>query len=88
MPAVDTSNIDEKLSGLDAQLKAPAEMADGRADEVGDKADKAMEAFLGGEGGTGRGQDELGEEEQRLLQMVSSLRARCNDSTCQFPIVL
>lgn len=71
VPAVDTSNIDEKLSKLDRLGTDPEELAAARVDAVGDKAAKAMEAFLGGEGRAGRGQDELGEEEERLLQMVS-----------------
>ncbi len=68
--AVDTSNIDERLSKLGRLGTDTAEIAVARADAVGDEAAKTMEAFLGGEGGAGRGQDELGEEEERLLQMV------------------
>lgn len=75
---VGESHVHKKLSDLDALLKAPAEADVERADEAGDQAHKAMEAFLGGAGG-GAGwkenntlrQDELGEEEERLLQMVS-----------------
>jgi len=77
VPAVDISSIDEKLSKLDGLVTNPAEIAAAGADAVGAKAAKAMEAFLGGDGGAGRRQDGLGEEEERLLQMVSVLMAGC-----------
>eukprot|EP00752_Nemacystus_decipiens_P016201 g14488.t1 len=74
------SHVDKKLSALDALLKVPTENFSSvveRADEVGDEADKAVEAFLGGAPEVGRRQkdtsrpNELGEEEEQLLQMVS-----------------
>lgn len=84
---VGESHVDKKLSDLDALLlKAPAAStrtttAVARADGVGVEAQKAMEAFLGGApagaGGEQKNttrQDELGEEEERLLQMVSQPR--------------
>ena len=72
-------DVDKKLSDLDELLKAPAEssITVERADEVGVEAHKAMEAFLGGAIGAGGEQEDasrqnaLGEEEERLLQMVS-----------------
>lgn len=79
-PVVGESRVDKKLTDLDALLKAPAEStastAVERADEAGVEAHRAMEAFLGGAHGATREQndtsrqDELGEEEERLLQMV------------------
>lgn len=75
---VEESHVNKKLSDLDALLKAPAESTTvERADKMGNEARKAMEAFLGGGIGAGREQqdklrrDELSEEEERLLQMVS-----------------
>lgn len=71
------SRVDKKLNDLDALLKAPAKGDVERADEAGDQAHNAMEAFLRGAGGAGTEQqdasreEELGEEEERLLQMVS-----------------
>lgn len=73
------SRVDKKLSDLDGLLKAPVESSIvERADEAGVEAHKAMEAFLGGAHGAAGGdqkgtsrQDELGEEEERLLEMVS-----------------
>lgn len=75
---VEESHVEKKLRDLDALLKPPAESVVGCADEAGVRARKSMEAFLGGGvDGAGRDendtlrQDELGEEEERLLQMVS-----------------
>lgn len=73
--AVGENKVDKKLTDLDALLKAPAATSVERADEAGVQARKAMEAFLGGADGVGDQndtlrQDELGEEEERLLQMV------------------
>lgn len=82
------SQLRAKLGAVEALLKAEAESVAGSAragnvaelEQAGLQAEKAMEAFLGGGGERGGGHDlrpgsggaELGDDEERLLQMVST----------------
>lgn len=95
--------VDTKLSEIDTLIKAEAAKgalgdiisstpgegsAASRAEEVGVKVNKAMEAFLGGAGGEIQGgkqvlrREELGEEEERLLQMASAVFPAAALFTC------
>lgn len=65
------------LAGSRSSSCIPKRSATSRAEDAGVNVNRAMEAFLGGAGGEGQGekgvlrQEELGEEEERLLQMAS-----------------
>lgn len=77
-------DVDKKLSDLDALLRAEAAACDSstNAERAIAPSDKALEAFLGGANGLERGDQaksrggELGEEEERLLQMVSFIQLK------------